>query len=724
MLSDDAVLSIVRSELGKVYNGSTDTGGGSGIPNLGLSLDYYMGNPNGHEVEGRSRVTSTDVADAIEWIMPQLMKSFTQNNDIVTFDPVSEGDEKQADMESQYVYEVLMKQNDGFILLHQFIKDALMQRNGILKVYFEERTTVWSSDYTGISEQELAVLTQMGGEVIELTGYQDEQSMIAYEQHTQQNPGAQVPPPPTLYNVKVEYNSDEGQIVIDPVPPEEFRVNQDHNSINLDSARFTAHIVDMTKSELVALGYDKDMVKELPTGGSNVYETEYRFHAQGEDVYTDNDSVDWTQEEVTVAECFLLIDVDEDGVSELCKVMVVGGDSPTNVLDITPIEGMPWISTTAILMSHKWQGLSIFDRLKEIQDQKTALWRSMFDNIYLQNNQRFTALEGAVNMDDLLVSRPNGIVRVKRQDALVPIITPQLTSDNFSMMSYLDQVKAGRSGVSAEGGATPQNIGDRVGSQGVDRMMNAKEELVGLIVRVVAETGVKPLCIKIRDLSIKHVSTIKDFKFRGEWSKVQPSSWMSRSSTTVRVGTGSGNTSEKVSALTQIMMIQEKLAMMPGQNLIEDEHFYSAIDDYCKWNGLNGAGKYFLDPNTEFAQQKRQQGEKQQAEDKQKMEQMQQAVAKSQIDLAQAEMMKAKAQSDNVQLKAQIDTSKNELKYMEQKHDAQVATLNQQLDRVKMVTDSIEQNDELKFKYDQLDVLESIELKKIGAKEDTRDDEQ
>jgi len=146
MLSKEDILTIVSSELSLA---DSSTYNGVGNVSLEESLSYYLGLPNGTEVEGRSQVVSTDVADAIEWILPQIMKSFTQNNEIVVFDPVHEGDEKQAELDSQYVYEVLMKQNDGFIILHQFVKDALMQRNGILKVYYAKNNETKSSDHTG-----------------------------------------------------------------------------------------------------------------------------------------------------------------------------------------------------------------------------------------------------------------------------------------------------------------------------------------------------------------------------------------------------------------------------------------------------------------------------------------------------------------------------------------------------------------------------------------------
>ena len=121
-------------------------------------LAYYLGLPNGSEVVGRSQITSTDVADAIEWIIPQIMKSFTQNNEIVVFDAVNEQDTKQAELESEYVYDILMKKNNGFILIHQFVKDALMQRNGVLKVYYEDNEDITYEEYTGLNEVQLQML--------------------------------------------------------------------------------------------------------------------------------------------------------------------------------------------------------------------------------------------------------------------------------------------------------------------------------------------------------------------------------------------------------------------------------------------------------------------------------------------------------------------------------------------------------------------------------------
>lgn len=692
MLSNDDILTIVSQELDLAEEG-TETS------DYEEALDYYLGNPDGREVEGRSSVTSTDVADSIEWIMPQIMDSFTQTNEIVIFDPVHEGDERQAELESEFVYEVLMKENDGFVLIHQFVKDALMQKNGIFKIYYSEQEKKHVVERTGIGANELQVLaSDPNVEILEMS----EEVIIDAQTGMQLD----------MIDVKLQYTERSGRIIVDSVPPEEFRVNAHHNSINLNSARFTAHVLTKTVSELIEEGYDPEIIRNLPTSDDD--DSEFRFTKQGEiPYYYDSATLDESQRNIEVAECYLRMDVNGDGIAELVKVTVAGGDSPTTVLSVEEIECMPWVATTAILMSHKFRGLSIFDRLKEIQDQKTALWRNMLDNMYLQNNQRNIVLEGQVNLDDLLVSRPGGIIRAKTRDAVQPLVTPQIGQDAYNMMKYLDEVRAGRTGVSADGPAAPQNIGDRVGSQGVDRLMTAKEELVGLIVRVIAETGIKPTCVKIRDLACRHYDAVRDFKFRGQWVKTSPTQWADRYKCTVRVGTGTGDHQSQLLAIREVLALQEKIITNPQQGLLGQQHIFNALDDLCKLAGLNGATRYFIDPTSAEGQQKAKQTAESAQQAQQQEQQMQQLMAQSQMELAKAETSKAQAQMANVQLKAQNDMAKNELQLMRQQYEARVKSLEAQLQQAEFIASNAKSDAELKYKYEELESKTALELTKL-----------
>ncbi len=696
MIKDDEILAIITSELSDVDYEQSDN-------DLETSLEAYLGRRDGREVQGRSQVTSTDVADTIEWIMPQIMKSFTQNNEVVIFDPVASGDEDQAEMESEFVYDLLMKENDGFIVLHQFVKDALMQRNGIIKVYYDESTEEIQKEFTGITEEQFNMLVAPEDtELVEVTQKIDEMASMQTGQEVR------------VYDVKVLITKVTKKIQVDSVPPEEFRVNSFHNSINLDTARFTAHIMLKTVSDLLEMGVPRDQIDEM-NEGFQYDERVYRFTEQDEDNTLTYESVDDSQRLVEVTECYMMIDLEGDGIATLNKITVAGSESPTAVISVEQIDKMPWVATTPFLMSHKFIGLSIYDRIIEIQNQKTTLWRNMFDNMYLQNNQRNVVLEGQVNMDDLLVSRPGGIIRVKSMNAVTPLVTPQIGQDAYQMMDYLDRVRAGRSGVDPDGNATPMNIGDRVGSEGVERIMNAKEELVGLIIRVIAETGIKPLMYKIRDEAVKHIDAIKDYRFRGQWQQVAPMMWRDRTLSTVRVGTGTGNHTQQVAAIREILTLQEKIMADPRQNITNQKKIFDTIDDYCKFSGLNGAVRYFVDPASEEGQQMQKQADEQAKAESEKTTQMEQAMAQSQIKLAEAEMGKAEAQQQGVQFKAQADIAKNQLAVQEQSSDTQIDLLKQQLNEAEVLLKANGQSAELEFRYEELDSRTAVELTRIKS---------
>ena len=682
-LDEDEILAIIASELARANYSTTDQGYGQ----LEESMSYYLGLPNGTEVDGRSTVTSTDVADAIEWIMPQIMESFTQVNEIVKFDPVGPDDVRQAEIESQFVYDILMKENDGFILIYELVKDALMQRNGVLKVFYEHDTSTVRKQFTGLTQEAMAVLSQAVPNM-QVTGV---------DQYVDQSGQP-------LFNIAVEFEKNSGNVVVNSVPLEEFRVNAQHNSVNLKHARFTAHVVTKTLSELSEMGYAEEVLDKLPAYHN--FRRDYRWSMMHENsTGALVQSADESQKFVQVHECCMMLDIERTGIARLMKITCAGStDVPEVILDMEDLDSQPWVSTTPIIMPHKFQGLSITDRLKQIQDHKTAIWRNILDNMYLQNNQRNVVVEGAVNMDDLLVSRPGGIIRAKRLDAITPLQTPQISNVAFDMMRYLDEVRAGRSGVQADGNASPQAIGDRVGSEGVDRLLNAKEALVGLIIRTIAETGIKPLMVKIRDLATKHFDTVQDYQYHDEWVKLAPQSWISKRNCTVRVGTGTGDTQQKLTVLQSILQYQVNAIQNPQQSLVDQGNIYSTLDDICKLGGLNGASKYFIDPNSPNGQQKQAQVGQQAAQQATEQKQAQVMQLQNEAKLAESTIIAANAQAKAAEYRGQAEQLKH-----------QVAMLKEQLAQFQLGADSASKDDELQFKYDKLKLDTALKLTEIEA---------
>lgn len=694
---DDQVLAIIAAEL----NLSTGGPGDSIEANRQEAYKAYLGD-KGETKEGRSSIVSTDIADAIEWILPEVMKSFTQNNEVVTFDPVGSKDIKQAELESRFVYDVLMKDNNGFLTLYTFFKDALMQKNGFVKMFYEKDNRVSFESFTGINDIELQLLLA-------------QPDVTIAEQTTYEMNGIDI------HDVKVKRTKISGSIKVLPVAPENFRVYSRHNSVDLKTVRFCGDYTLKTKSELIEDGYDEDLIDSCESAsGTENSERYYRWGMQGEGVgfYDDPESKLYE-----LFECYIRLDMNNDGIAELLKITTIGYDKPSVVLDIEEVDQNPYISATAIIMSHKMFGLSVYDRLKEIQAAKTALWRNILDNIYLQNNQRTVVIENMVNLDDLLVSRPGGIIRAKTANAVSPMPTTALSSDVYNMMDYFDTVRAGRTGVSPDGSVSDSAMGDAVGSEGLEKLLSQKEELVGLMIRVFAETGVKPICIRIRDLLIMHRDTVEEYEFRGDWEKVQPSRWGARSRTTIRVGTGSGNRKEQASALANILAFQEKIMANPGQALVKENNVFAALNDFVKASGMPGAAPYFLDPVSPEGQEHKQQvdasSQKQQEADLKER----QMLADTQEKIANAEQGKAQAAMMAVQVKAENERLKSELANKQSEYDLHIQQLEQQLEEAKLGQKYEQQDSELQFKYYNAELQATIAREQMNKQKGSNDEQ-
>jgi len=237
------------------------------------------------------------------------------------------------------------------------------------------------------------------------------------------------------------------------------------------------------------------------------------------------------------------------------------------------------------------------------------------------------------------------------------------------------------------------------------------------MIRVIAETGIKPLCYMIRDHVIRHQDTAKDYVFRGQWVKVDPSTWQSRSHTTVRVGTGSGNRKEQMMALGQIMAFQQQIMANPNQVLVTPEQQYNAINDFAKFAGMASAGRYVLDPQSPKGQENSERVGHMNQQLQQMEMQKEKMTLEFQSKIANAETEKANAASMNVQMKGQIEQLKIKLAAMEGRETAKINLLKQQLAEMQTIISGKENNDEIRFKYWDRQKYYDLEYQRIEAKE-------
>ena len=136
------------------------------------ALDYYQGDmvKDMPAPADRSKAVSSDVADAVEGLMPSMMEVLHGGDDVVEFVPTGAEDEEAAQQETDYVNYVFTQKNNGFLIDYTFVKDALLSKVAIVKVYWEDKEECIEESFWGLPEAAYGMLKQAKDiEIIEHT---------------------------------------------------------------------------------------------------------------------------------------------------------------------------------------------------------------------------------------------------------------------------------------------------------------------------------------------------------------------------------------------------------------------------------------------------------------------------------------------------------------------------------------------------------------------------
>ena len=604
------------------------------------ALDRYYGKKYGNEQEGRSQIVTRDVADVIEWIMPSLMKIFTSGDKVVQFEPQGPEDVEMAKQSTDYVNYVIMRQNPGFSIIYQWFKDALLQKNGIVKHYWDDTSETLREEYKNLTEEEFtALLMDDNVEVKQHTANGGEEQMDE----------TALAPQAVTHDVVVNRTYEDGQVRIEAVPPEEFLI--DKYAKTIDTARFVAHRVKKTKSELIEQGYPKSKIDGVFNNDEADYKAERlaRFsHEQDNSPEGDIDDGIW------VTECYTRVDYDNDGIAELRKVTKVGDE----LLDNEAVDSVPFSSLTPIPMPHKFYGLSVYDLISDLQLIKTTLMRNLLDNMYLTNNGRYEVVEGQANLDDLMTSRPGGIVRVRTPGAVNPLGTPQLDQNSFNMLGYLDSIREERTGVSKNSmGLSEGALKSHQTATGVGQVMTAAQQKIELVARIFAETGMKDLAKCVYQLVQKFEKPEKLVRLNNQWVSLYPQDWKDNLDCTAQVGLGFGNKDMNLMHLGRLGQTIQMIAGHPAAGmLLKPKHVYNLVAEQIKAMGMKNVDDFIQDPGDADVPQ--QQGPSPEE---------------------QAKQMEAQLKAEEIKVKLEKIKQESQLRQQEMQIDAEIAQQNLEL---------------------------------------------
>ena len=641
-MTEEEIIGLVESEI----NGSSDYMDSEISSQREKAMEYFYGEPFGNEEDGRSQVVVTDVQDTLMWMMPSLMRIFTAGDRVVKFVPEGPEDEEVAEQATKYVNHVFYKQNDGFMVLYNMFLDALMQKVGVVKHYWEEVEKTTTETYQNLTEQEYSLLQQ--DDELEVVEHQEN---VTITEQPDPFTGDIVQVEEVFHDVTFARTSMEGKVTIENVPPEEFLINR--GAKTLEDARFICHRSHKSKSELLQMGFDPDVVEDLPgyVGGADDITTSQEYMARhaydSTDVYPNQSAAD-SEMVVQIYESYVKLDMDGTGISVLHKICHAGSE----LLDIEPIDYIPFSTICPIPIPHKFHGLSVAETVEDIQLIRSTLTRNLLDNMYLSNNGRFQVVEGQVNIDDLLTNRPGGIVRTRSPNALQPISTPALQPAAFQMLQYWDDIKSGRTGVNPKTqGLSADVLKTHVTTGAVTAALTNAQGRLELIARVFADTGVRNMFKSIYNLIQRYEDRKKVVRLNNTYFQIDPSSWREDLDVDIEVGIGYGDQDVRLQNISNFATLIEKVGQQT-QGMIQPGNVYNLVREIADEMGIKNVDKFISTPPTEPPPPSAQ-------------EQLAQMQAQAQMTIAQATQLEAEVKAKELEIKA----AKLELERVEIEHE-------------------------------------------------------
>lgn len=581
-VSEEELQNIIIAEIDDAQNYIDD----DISPQRALAGQYYKGEPFGNEEEGRSQAISMDVRDTVQAMMPSIMKIFFAANNVVEFAPNGPEDVATAQQATDYVNYCLTRDNNLFNECYSTFKDALIRKNGIMKVWWNTEKDVTTHYFTGLDEATFSVLqADVNIEVKDVE--------ITYGETMVETPmGMMGQTQPATYDCTVVRTVEKGRLRVQSVPPEEFLI--DRRARSIETAEFVAHRRYVTVSDLVKMGYDFDEVQDLGFETLDDFEGNQEAFDRNPQAFVQiTGRTDTTSRKVLYIEGYVYVDMDGDGIAELCRVCVAG--TANKVLHWEPCDFIPFVDFCPDPEPHTFFGMSIADVTMDIQLIKSNILRNTLDSLAQSIHPRTGVVEGQVNLEDVMNTEVGGIIRMRAPGMVQPFTMPFVGQQAFPMLQYMDELRENRTGISKAASGLDANALQSSTRAAVAATITAAAQHIELICRIFAETGMKNLFRKSMQLIAKNQDAPRMVRLRNTFVPIDPRVWDTSMDVVVNVALGTGSNEEKMAFLGQVAAKQEMLMQM-GAPLADMQGYYNTLSQMMALAGYKDPTVFFKDP--------------------------------------------------------------------------------------------------------------------------------
>ena len=552
---------------------------------------YFDGKVDLEHEEGRSKVVSTKVRDVVRGAKPSLMRVFLSNDKFVEFTPKSAEDVANAEQATAYTHWVFNKLG-GYNVLSNAIHDSLVKKVGIIKVWWNTETIAKSYTYENLSDEEVQVL--IDDDEVEVDEHSQDVVMEIDEF------GMDITR--NVHSMVISHKYEEGEMVIEGVPPEEFFIDAGAKSI--DDALIVLHRTDMYAGDLIAMGFDTDLIEGLSSSDnesiSGSIDKQQRFGQITDD--NDDSPNDPSMRSVTVTEAYMRIDVTGEGIPTLHKFLCGGNDY--EILEMEPCDRAPFADFHVDPEPHAFYGRSLAELVMNDQDTTTSVLRGILDNVALTNNPRLEVLEDMVQMEDVMNNEIGAVVRSEQIGSVNALTVPFVAGQTLPALQYMDMLVEEKTGISKMSMGLNADALQNTTATGAALTAQASAGQLEVMSRNLAE-GTKKLFQLMLNVSIQNSPDEQMMRLNGDFVAVNPQVWDADMDMEINVGLGTGQEDVKAAALMQTFQTQQQIWQTygPDNGLVTMTQMRNTLADTLALSGFKNADRYYAPMTNEIEQQ-------------------------------------------------------------------------------------------------------------------------
>lgn len=524
------------------------------------AIDRYNGEPYGDEQAGASQVVARDTAETIDYMVISILRTIISGERVVEF---THRDADKAHEATETIMHLLMDEQDGYSILHDWLKSGLLEKNAVAMTYPEKQQP---KRVTGIVPAPMI----------------PEDALEAEEAGTDPETGL------PLFRVVVK--RDQGPKFCDAaVPNEEFYCSPDART--LTEAPLKGRRVRKTLSDLVAMGFDRDEVESIASTGA----VDTVASARDEDRYTDAGARRGQSRTVWWHEEYVRFDANDDGIAELLYVQRSDDYKVFSIDEVEDEDDHPYVDWCPFPMPHRRIGQSLADKVMDLERINTVLTRQTLDGIYLGNNPSTYLHEDSIGentIEDLLTVKSGRVVRYKGNFPPVERGASFSPDVGFKALEFMDRRRESRTGITRLNMGLDEDTLNQT-AKGQAQLIARGEQVEEYVARNFANAVAKLITKKAKLLQ-RHGAPI-EVPIDGEYRQVDPTQWPEDMLARARVGLGATRKDQRMALRREVIQMQQG-ALQAGLSIVDEQSFYNSAKGFIADANLGDVREYFNEP--------------------------------------------------------------------------------------------------------------------------------